>query len=78
MGTKNYPAGRALPAGGAIGNVLTKASTDDQDATWTAPTLGTPADNVAAVASDVSLPNLALSYNALLLALKAAGLMVAD
>lgn len=34
MGTKNYPAGRALPPGGTQGEVLTKASTDDQDATW--------------------------------------------
>lgn len=78
MTTKNYPSGRALPAGGSTGTVLTKASTDDQDAAWTAPTLGTASANVAAVAADVTLPNLVTSYNDLLLKLKAAGLMVAD
>jgi hypothetical protein len=76
--SKNFPAGRPLPAGGSQGDVLTKQSDDDQDADWGAPALGTPADNVPAVATDVALVDLAASYNALLLALKAAGLMVAD
>lgn len=37
MPTKNQPAGRAFPPGGATGDVLTKGSTDDQDIVWAAP-----------------------------------------
>lgn len=45
----NYPGGRALPAGGAAGTVLVKASATDQDATWTvlyASDAGAPTDFV--------------------------------
>lgn len=75
--SSNYPGGRALPAGGAVGDVPIKQTTKGQDVAW-GPTLSTPAANVPAVAVDVTLPDLAASYNALLLALKAAGIVVAD
>lgn len=74
---KNYPWGRAHPAGGSVGDVPIKQSTQDQDVAW-GPTLSTKAANVPAVAGAVTLPDLATSYNALLVALKAAGIMVAD
>lgn len=75
--SKNYPFGRATPSGGAVGDVLVKQSTVDGDAAW-GPTLSTKAANIPAVAGNVTLPDLATSYNALLVALKAAGVMVDD
>lgn len=32
--TINYPGGRSRPAGGAVGAVLTKTTTVDQEAAW--------------------------------------------
>lgn len=75
--SSNFPGGRALPPGGLAGDVPIKQSSAGQDVAWGS-TLSTPAANVPAVAVDVTLPNLAASYNALLLALKAAGIMVDD
>lgn len=40
MPSKNFSAGRPLPPGGDTGDVLTKASPGDQDAEWSAPSVG--------------------------------------